>query len=121
MLFALNLWGAIWWGLLFATAYMKRRELQRNGTGELDQAIAYSANMGQDDFSPAPSESRRPQRDRRAERQAAADQALQKKVDSILDKVRDHGMASLNRREQRTLKEATERERRRLATPRKRP
>jgi hypothetical protein len=45
-------------------------------------------------------------------RRAAADRAFEAKIDRILDKVREQGMQSLGRSEQRLLKKATRLQRR---------
>ena len=50
---------------------------------------------------------------RAAQKRAAAEQAEQAKIDTILDKVSAHGMQSLTWWERRTLRKATERQRQR--------
>jgi hypothetical protein len=115
-LMAFSLFGLFFWGMLFADAYMRRKQLHASGTGELDAVIAYSANHPDDD---RPSRSSRPARwpsrnaAKRAARQAAAERKEQDEIDTILAKVHASGMQSLTWMERRALKRATERQRRR--------
>jgi Zn-dependent protease len=116
-LLSFSIFGMLWWGFLFSNSFLRRRQLQMTGTGEFDDAIAHSAQWRGDD--PAPRS--RPTRARvsSAAKRAAADRALEARIDQILDKVREHGMQSLTFFEKRTLKQATERERRRTGAPRR--
>ena len=111
-LYRMDVFGAAFWLLLFCSNFQHRRQLQRSGTGEFDEAVAYSATMGTDD-SPR---RRRPRVGRwgksRMQRDAEARQKLEAKIDVILEKVSRQGMHSLSGREVRLLKQATQEQRR---------
>lgn len=106
--------GMIVWILLFSSSYVKRRDLQMNGTSEFDEAIAYSAQYGS---GPEPLLKRRWSRrtgtsTTQLMREAEADRREQGKIDAILSKVSAQGMQALTRGERKTLAAATERQRR---------
>ena len=105
----------IFWALLFSSSYVKRKQLQASGTNDLDDAIAYSAQMG---ASPEPLLKQRWGKrtgvsTTQLMKQAEADRREQGKIDLILAKVSAEGMQSLTKRERKTLADATERQRRR--------
>lgn len=109
-----SLLGAIFWALLFSMSFIKRRQLQSTGTSELDDAIAYSAQSG--GAEPALKQrwgKRTGVSTTQLMREADADRREQGKIDAILAKVSAQGMASLTRSEQKTLRQATERQKRR--------
>lgn len=96
------------WVLLFSSAYARRRQLQSEGTGTLDAAIAASAQGGS-----SPVRKRKWQQARWAKaaaRRAAQARKEQLKIDAILEKVGAKGMQSLTWFEKRTLRKATERQ-----------
>ncbi|MGE5612059.1 MAG: site-2 protease family protein [Bacillota bacterium] len=103
--------GLIFWGLLFSSAYTRRKQLQAQGTEEMESGIAFSAAAG-------PEESGVSRRARwsqaaKAAKAAAQQRREQEKVDAILCKVHEKGMQSLTWWERRTLRKATERQRQR--------
>jgi len=105
-LYTLNIMGLIYWALLFASSYNKRREAAFGG-GE--EAYAFSAAA----YESAQPAGRRKARwpARKAVKQAAAERREREKIDAILEKVHAQGMQSLTWLERRTLRKATERQR----------
>ncbi len=106
-LYTVNVMGMIYWALLFASSYSKRREL---AGGALEESYAFSAAAYE---SAQPTSARRKSRwaSRSAVKKAAAARREQENIDSILEKVHAHGMQSLNWMERRALCKATERQR----------
>lgn len=101
--------GLIVWVLLFSSSYSRRRQLQAEGAGPLDAAIAASA---QDSGGPRKRKWQQAGWARAAARRAAQARKEQRKIDAILEKVGAKGMQSLTWWEKRTLQKATERQRR---------
>lgn len=103
---AANFFGMIFWGLLFYTAYARRRQLAFEFSNDFDAEIASSAS-----YRAPPVSRRRPGAMARwmAQRKVAKEQQEQAAVDRILEKVAQHGMHSLNNSEKRTLARASER------------
>ncbi|HTW93797.1 MAG TPA: hypothetical protein VMD30_03315 [Tepidisphaeraceae bacterium] len=103
--------GLILWVLLFSSSYTRWRQLQAEGTGELADAIAYSASQGVR----TGSRSRKwfaPDFAKKAAKRSAKLRREQQKIDQILAKVSKGGMHSLNWLDRRTLRKATQRQRR---------
>jgi hypothetical protein len=105
-LYGLNIMGMIYWALLFASSFNKRRESARGG-GE--EAFAFSAAAYESTRPAGRRKSRWPARS--AVKKAAAERRDQEKIDEILAKVHAKGMQSLNWMERRALRKATERQR----------
>jgi hypothetical protein len=103
--------GLIFWGLLFSSAYTRRKQLQAQGTEEVESAIAFSASARPDDS--GVSRRARWSQAAKAAKAAAQQRREQEKVDAILAKVHEKGMQSLSWWERRTLRKATERQRQR--------
>ncbi|MDB5354918.1 MAG: hypothetical protein JWN24_1371 [Phycisphaerales bacterium] len=100
----------------FLYCYSKRRELKEVGP-EYDEGMDFSASLRPD----PPRKRRKVSRwtVRRLRREAQQESELQSRIDMILAKVSAHGMHSLTWSERRTLKKATERQRRtELESPR---
>lgn len=105
--------GMVLWALLFSSAYTRRKQLQTQGTNELEDAIAFSAAMRPDGQKKA--RWGRWNRAAAAAKEAARERRDQEQVDAILAQVHEKGMNSLSWWQRRTLKKATERQRQREA------
>ena len=107
--YGLNLMGMLVFALLFFDSLQRRRALQVDGPGIIDQLISSSANISD---LPAPKRKRLLQRwlhwISRRDHRAMKEQQM---VDKILEKVSEKGMHSLTRREKRILHRATQRQR----------
>ncbi len=107
--YSMNLMGMLVCGMLFFDSLQRRRALQMDGPGLIDQLISSSANISD---LPAPKRKRLLQRwmhwigrrDHRARKE-------QQMVDKILEKVGAKGMHSLTSKEKRILHRATQRQR----------
>jgi stage IV sporulation protein FB len=102
----------------FMTCYMTRRNLKEAGP-EYEPGMDFSESLRPD----PPRKRRKVSRwtVRRLRREAQLESDLQSRIDAILAKVSAHGMQSLTWSERRTLKKATERQRRtELESPRRR-
>jgi len=110
-LMSLSILSMIFWGLLFASSYTKRRQLQAAGPQELEEAIAWSANYSPND--PAPRKKLKKRWLNAARKRALAEQNEQAQIDAILAKVKEKGLHSLTWWEKRALRKATERQRQR--------
>lgn len=99
-----NLLGMIFWALLFASAYNRRRELKMEPVGGYEDALAQSLAIQRGER-----RTRKPSRITRwaEERKAASQQKLQQQVDQILEKVARDGMHSLTNAEKSTLERAS--------------
>jgi Zn-dependent protease len=105
-----NFLGLVMWALLFSSSYSRRRQLQAEGTGELADAIAFSASQGVR----TGARSRRwfqAGLDKSAAKRNLKARREQQNIDQILAKISQSGMQSLNWRERRALRKATERQR----------
>lgn len=101
--------GMVLWALLFSGSLTRRRQLQAQGTGEFEDAIAWSAQ----DTGVSGARKRKWFQPGFAEKAAKRNAQLrreQRKIDQILAKVSQKGMHSLNWRERRALGKATERQ-----------
>jgi hypothetical protein len=105
-LYTVNVMGMIYWALLFASCYNKRREATFGGT---EEAYAYSAAAYESNLPAGRRKARGPARS--VVKKAAAERREQEKIDAILAKVHAQGMQSLNWAERRALRKATERQR----------
>ncbi len=100
----------IFWVLVFSDCFNRRRALAEAGPGVMDEDDGGYNYMD----TPEPVKRKRKKRWlRSAKKKAVQDQAEQKKIDAILAKVKDQGLHSLSYWEKRTLKRATDRQRRR--------
>jgi len=103
--------GMVLWVLLFSGSYTRRRQLQAQGTGDLEDAIAWSAQA-----TARTGPQSRAWFDRGAAQKAAKKNAQvrreRQKIDRILAKVGRTGMISLTWVEKRALRKATERQKR---------
>ena len=107
--YGMNVIGMLVCAMLFFDSLQRRRALQVDGPGTIDQLISSSANISD---LPGPKRKRLLQRwlhwigrrDHRARKE-------QQMVDKILEKVSEKGMHSLTRREKRILRRATQRQR----------
>ena len=104
-----NLMGMVVCAMLFFDSLQRRRALQVDGSGTIDQLISSSANISD---LPAPKRKRLLQRwlhwSGRRDHRARKERQM---VDKILEKVSEKGMHSLTRREKRILRRATQRQR----------
>jgi hypothetical protein len=101
--------GMVLWALLFSGSYTRRRQLQAEGTHDLDDAIAFNAQApvrsgarGRRWFKPGVAQM--------AAKRNAAIRREREKIDQILAKVSKSGMNSLTWLERRALRKATERQ-----------
>jgi hypothetical protein len=113
-LMARDFFGMILWVLLFSSSYTRRRQLQASGSGDFEDAIAWSA---QERGGAEPSGPRRrkwfqPGFAEQAAKRNAKIRRERERVDLILAKVSRSGMNSLNWWERRTLRKATEQQKR---------
>jgi hypothetical protein len=109
-----GIFAMIFWGLLFASSYTKRKQLKAAGPQELEDAIAWSASYtGTSDESTTRRKKIKKHWFGNARKKARAEQIEQAKIDAILVKVKEKGLHSLTWFEKRTLKKATERQRQR--------
>jgi len=106
-LYGMNLFGMVYWALLFASSFSKRRELKAGG----EESFAYSAAAYESDR-PTWARRKSARTARGAARAMATARREQEKIDAILAKVHASGMQSLTWSERRTLSKATERQRR---------
>jgi hypothetical protein len=105
--------GMVLWVLLFSASYTRRRQLQASGTGELEDAIAWSAQ----DTGRAGARGRKwmqPGFAKKVAKRNAQARREREKIDQILAKVSQKGMHSLNWLERRALRKATERQKKGL-------
>jgi hypothetical protein len=102
-----SFFGMLFWGLLFYTAYARRRQLAYEFADDFESEIARSASYRPE----APARHRRPGRVARwlTQRKVTREQQEQAAVDRILEKVAQHGMHSLTNAEKKTLQRASER------------
>ena len=109
-IYFINPFGMIYWALLFASSYNKRRTEAAYGAGQ--ESYAFSAAAYE---STRRSSGGRKARwaSRSAVKKAAAARKEQENIDAILEKVHAQGMQSLNWMERRALRKATERQRER--------
>ena len=107
--YSMSFVGMLVCGMMFFDSLQRRRALQVDGPGIIDQLISSSANIS---YLPAPKPKRLLQRwlhwIGRRDHRAMKEQQM---VDKILKKVSEKGMHSLTRREKRILHRATERQR----------
>lgn len=98
---------ALFWGLLFYSAYSRRKQLAYEYPNDFDAEIAQSASYRE----PPAVRRRRPGKLARwmTQRKVAKEQSEQAEVDRILEKVAQHGMHSLTNGEKKTLQRASER------------
>jgi Zn-dependent protease len=110
-LYTTSLFAMIFWALLFASSFSKRRELKAAGPAEFSAQMDFTTAAYASD--PAPRRRRARWASRSAVKAAAAERREQETIDRILAKVHASGMHSLTWGEKRALKKATERQRRR--------
>ena len=107
--YSMNFMGMLVCGMMFFDSLQRRRALQVDGPGMIDQLISSSANISD---LPAPKRKRLLQRwlhwIGRRDHRALKEQQM---VDKILEKVSEKGMHSLTRKEKRVLHRATQRQR----------
>ena len=110
-LLATSFFGMIFWALLFADSFNRRRQLKAAGPQEEQDAIAWSASLRDE----GPTRHRKVKKGwfRHAKKRALQEAAEQAKIDAILEKVHNKGLHSLSWWEKRTLRKATERQRQR--------
>jgi len=113
-LMARDFFGMILWALLFSSSYTRRRQLQASGTGDFEDAIAWSAqDTGHSDrTSPRRRKWFQPGFAEQAAKRNAKIRRERQKIDLILAKVSRTGMNSLNWLERRALRKATEQQKR---------
>jgi stage IV sporulation protein FB len=103
--------GLVMWALLFSSSFSRRRQLQAEGTGELADAIAFSASQSTR-TGPRGRKWFAPDFAKKAAQRSAKIRREQQKIDQILAKVSKSGMHSLSWLDRRALRKATERQRR---------
>jgi hypothetical protein len=107
-LMAHNFFGLVVWALVFSDCFRRRQALAAAGPDVFDDDVSYS-------YMDAPESPRRKKLKKRwfrnARKRAQRDQAEQAKIDAILAKVSERGIQSLGWWEKRTLRKATERQR----------
>jgi hypothetical protein len=107
-LMATNFFGLILWALVFADCFRRRQAVAAAGPELFEDDLSYAY------MEPAESPRRKKLKKswfRNARKRAQRDQAEQAKIDAILAKVSEHGIQSLTWWEKRTLRKATERQR----------
>ncbi len=107
-----NLWNMIFWVLVFVSCLQYYRITKAAGPYAIDEEYSgvtydYMGNADQ----PHKKHKRGGWWARNLKKKSQQEQALQAKIDLILEKVKNHGLHSLTWREKRTLRKATERQR----------